>query len=334
MSASVPVCCFSCGNQACVNRVTANLRCRCGSTDVDLFDGSPEQLQALAMAKIARTSFLDFMREGASTPVGSEIKGWNVYEGPMPGPNPWGSPATAGAPCPACHGNKFDLQDGGPCRECGGSGVMTPTTSVSPAPLVARHPEPTTQTKIPFMARRRVTAAPTVEDVLRATTPDYSDRGGKRPPKGDGTPFSWDDTGTHYPRADSMSPATRYRQERDYSQTPPGHFAMPGAACPNCGADPTHLVKDHKENAWWHCPNCGPLANIDQHPQIDPYAPEEGFTPNSGGFKEGKTATYEGQDRGSLLRMVATTAQANSGLSPREVVFLARAAVSRYLEQS
>jgi hypothetical protein len=332
MSAPVEVCCLACGNQAYVNRVTAGLRCGCGSTDVDLFDGTPDQLHTLAAAKTAQQPFLAFMREGASSPVGDEIKGWNVYQGPMPGANPWGPPSKQNIPCPTCHGLGFDLQDGGPCRECGGDGEMTPTTSATPEPLVARHPGSSTQTSVPFMGRRRVAATPTVEDVLRETTPDYNDRGGKKPKSTDA--FSWTDTNTHYPRADTASPAVRYREQRDYSEAPPGHFAMHGAACPNCGQDPTHLVKDHKENAWWHCPNCGPLANIDKHPEVDPYNPTEEFLPNPKGFKEGKVANYRGKDRGSLLRMVAVTQQSNPGLTAAQVVFLARSAASRYLERS
>lgn len=332
-SSGIPVCCFSCGAKACVNRVTAGLRCGCGSTDIDLYDGSADQLQALAVARVSRQSFLDFMREGSSSPVGTEIPGWDVYAGPAPGANPWGTPATE-KPCEECRGSGTDILDGGPCRACGADGQRTPPTAAHPEPLVARHPGRSTQTRVPFVGRRRTAAPamPTVEETLRETTPDYSDRGGKVPKST--KQFSWDDTATHYPRADSMSPATRFREERDYSQPPPGHFEMPGAACPNCGQDPTHLVKDHKENAWWHCPDCGPLANIDKHPEIDPYSPAEGFLPNPKGFKQGKTATYRGRDRGSVLRMVGAVRNSNPGLSTREVLHLARNAAHRYLETS
>jgi hypothetical protein len=335
MSAPVEVCCFACGAQACVNRVTAGLQCRCGSVDVDLYDGSPEQLRTLAVARIGQQGFLEFMQSltfEASAPVGDEIKGWNVYQGPPPGPNPWGPQRPASQVCPICHGSQIDVQDGGPCRECETTGRVVPTTAVTPPLQVARHPGTSTQTKVPFMGRRRVAAHPSVEEVLRETTPDYSDRGGKGPKEKD-EPFRWNDTNTHYPRADTMSPATRYREQRDYSQAPPGHFAMPGASCPNCGQDPTHLVKDHKENAWWHCPNCGPLANIDKHPEIDPYRPTENFLPNPKGFKTSKVA-YAGNDRGSLLRMIAVAQEGNPGLSVPEVIFLVRNSASRYLEQS
>jgi hypothetical protein len=325
----IPVCCMACGAQACVNRVTANLQCGCGSSDVDIYDGSPGQLQAIAAARASQLSFLAFMREGTSTPVGTEVPGWNVYQGPPPSPNPWGH-AKSSLPCPVCHGSKFDVQDGGVCRECGGSGTMTPTTSVAPAPLVAKHPDSSTQTSVPFMGRRKQATAPSIEEVLKETAPGYSDRGGKGP-KDKSAEFSWNNTDTHYPRADSMSPATRYREPHDYTEPPKGHFAMPGAACPNCGQDPTHLVKDHKEDAWWRCPNCGPLANIDKNPSVDPYEPPEEFLPDGSKFKE-RTATYRGKSRGSLLRMALATQESNPGLTERQVLFLARNAVSRYLE--
>lgn len=328
----IPVCCLSCGEQACVNRVTANLRCACGSSEVDLVDGTAAQQQHLATLRLARMSFLDFMRTGTSSPVGSEIKGWNVFQGPAPSANPYGQHITS-LPCPVCHGSKFDIQDGGLCRACGGDGVMTPTTSVEPEPLVARHPEPTTQTRVPFMGHRRTARLPTPEEVLRETTGDYGSQG-QRKPHHSGDPFSWSDTDTHYPRADHLSPATRHREERDYSQPPKGHFSMPGAACPNCGEDPTFLVKDHKEDAWWNCRNCGPLANIDKRTDLDPYSPPEGFLPNPKGYKAPKkTASYHGVDRGSVLRIASTVQQANPGLTPREVVHLARTTVSRYLEK-
>lgn len=332
MTAGIPVCCMTCGNRACVNRVTAGLRCRCGSTDVDLYDPADRaQTQHLAMLRVAQTSFADFMKGAASSPVGEEIPGWNVYTGPKPGPNPFHAPATPPV-CPTCHGGKIDPQDGGTCRECGGEGKITPTTSVRPEPPVARHPGRSTQTTVPFMGRRKRATLPTGEDIIRQTTPDYTDKGQKKPPST--APFSWNTTETHYPRADTMSPATRHRQERDYSQAPPGHFAMPGAACPNCGEDPTHLVKDHKEDAWWHCPNCGPLANIDKTPSVDPYNPPEGFLPSPKKFKQARVGAHRSKDRGSLLRMAQATQKANPGLTTAEVVFLARMAVSRYLEGS
>jgi hypothetical protein len=339
MTGPVPVGCFTCGAEATVNRITANLRCGCGSSEVDLVDG-PEVQAQLASLRTARLSFLDFMRQGASSPVGEEIKGWNVYQGPPAGKNPR-AVAPGDQTCRVCRGTGIAVQDGGTCRACGGDGKMTPTTSPEPEPLVAKHPGQSTQTSVPFMGRRIATAPvtdqeaklPTPEQVLSETVPDYTDRGQRRPHSTD--PFSWDDTSTHYPRADTLSPANRYREQRDYSQPPPGHFAMPGASCPNCGQDPTHLVKDHKENAWWHCPDCGPLANIDKNPAIDPYSPGDDFRPNPKNFKSGKTAgAYRGKDRGSILRIALVVAENNSGLTPREVVHLARTTASRYLEKS
>jgi rubredoxin len=268
--------CWSCAGHGAVERVTAGLRCDCGSQDIDLFDpGDKAQQQRIFQVSAAlaqpEPEFVDFMTKQAYTdpgPVGSEIPGWDVYKGPMPGVNPMANsddPHMGPKRCPVCHGSGYDLQDKTKCRECGGTGFMTPTTDVDP-PAVARHNYPSTQTKVPFIGSKQ------------ASNP----------------------------------------------------LVLRGAACPNfrCRTQDTNLVVAANGNGWWNCPSCGPLADIDRHPEIDPYHPPTGFRPNKRSYKSASRTTRAGR----LVSVATSVAQQNPGLTPREVVALARNTVRRYPE--
>lgn len=322
-----PVICFGCATVGSVNKVTAGLRCTCGSTDLDYYSGTEEQIARLAQAdmdqiraeaRAAResgaSSFKDFMlyKEADSEP----LRGWSEYEGPMPGPNQMSNHVKQPITCPTCLGLGVDIKDdGGPCRACGGKGKLTPTTSVMPEPAVYKHQYPSTQTSVPFMGRRkkqggRRSSDPmgSVEDHIKASTPGY---------------------GNSVPVKAERSPDFAHRQERDYSQ-PGAPHVMPGTACPTCGAGPLGLQKDHRENAWMSCPTCGPLADIDANPSIDPYNLGEGFVP-ARGYKAAKKV-FSGKKTGRLISMIATIAKANPGLSHREALYLARTSLQKYPE--
>lgn len=324
---SFPVICFGCATVGSVNKVTSGLRCTCGSTDLDYYTGTQEQIARIAQADTDRilaearasrengvSSFKDFMlhKEADS----EQLRGWSEYEGPMPGPNQMSNHVKQPITCPTCLGLGVDIKDdGGPCRACGGKGTLTPTTSVTPEPAVYKHQYPSTQTTVPFMGRRknggRRSADPmgSVEDHIKATTPGY---------------------GTQVPvKAAERSPAFGYRDERDYSQ-PGSPHVMPGTSCPTCGAGPLGLQKDHRENAWMSCPTCGPLADIDANPSIDPYNLGDNFAPTRG-YKAAKKV-FAGKKTGRLLNMIATIAQANPGLSQRETLHLARTSLRKYPE--
>jgi hypothetical protein len=110
-------------------------------------------------------------------------------------------------------------------------------------------------------------------------------------------------------------------------------FPMHEAPCPSCGHAPTHLVNDYKDDAWWHCPNCGPLANIDLHPEIDPYHPPEGFTPKGPrSFRTSGKGGQRAQRTGRILRMLATVTSTNPGLRPSEALGIVRLTVKNYPE--
>lgn len=337
--------CWGCAGRGVVNRVTAGIRCTCGSQDVDLWVNSTEQRGRIASLGLLLEPdeqdpflFAAYMVKH-SIPVGTEIPGWNEYTGPGPSANPMHNGFPPGdVVCSECHGSGIDIQDGGPCRACGTDGKRTPPTSVTPPPAVARHEGPSTQTKVPFVGKKlqagRKSSDPmgSVEEHIRATTPDWSAQTTIAPPSHPEIPFGWEDLSTHYPRADTYSPHHRTYEPKQYVHEMKKPFVMPGTECPNCGHSPTHLVKDHKEDAHWACPNCGPLANVDANPEVDPYNPPAGFTPmDPKKFKAAKKL-FKGRKTGQLMARIAVIAEVSPGLTRREIVGLARESVQRYAE--
>lgn len=348
----VNVMCFGCGFTGAVNRVTAGLRCTCGSADLDLYTGSDEQRAHLAKLRQPKTSTLSVSTAGQAPTFAQFMLGkkrvaaapktvepnWDEYVGPPPGPNPMSNhvgPVT----CPTCLGSKVDIKDdAGPCRACRGTGVITPTTTVTPPPAVAPHNYPSTQTKVPFMGQRRQSGRTSTdplgspEDHIRATTPDYSSMGQRGPESA--KPFAWEDSTTHYPKADNHSPAMSIREPFDYTKTPDRPFEMPGSWCPGCGQGPLQLQKDHKENAWASCPTCGPLVDVDRNPQINPYDFPAEFAPNTRAYKAPRAANrlLAGRKTGRLLRMVSAVTMANPGLSRRHALEIARTSLRKYPE--
>lgn len=327
----IDVICMSCAYTASVNKVTAGLRCACGSTDLDAYTGTAEQNAHIARLRAPRSAsaptFAQFM--GAGVPKNVEPN-WDEYVGPMPGPNQM-SNGVGPVRCPNCNGGKFDIQEGGICRACVGQGVLTPTTSVTPPPAVAPHHYPSNETKVPFMGRRKKAGRPSSdplgspEEHIKATTPGWGERGVRQPTE----PFSWDNEASHYPKAQDSSPATKIREPYDYEQTPDRPFEMPGTSCPNCKTGPLTLQKDHREDAWASCRNCGPLANVDKAPEIDPYNMPSGFLPGKGY----KAASLLGSRKtGRLLRMISNSSRANPGLTEAELVFVARRSLRKYPE--
>lgn len=310
--------CHGCHTVATVNRVTASLRCTCGSADLDLFEGhGPTFLEAMGAAHGPGTGW------GKTMP--DPLDGWANYAGPMPGQNPWGHPAIPQR-CGNCRGSGWSLRER--CRACFGTGVHTPPTAVSPAPLVAPHPG---QTRIPFVGGRPTKdGRESVQDVLKATVPGFGERGQMQPPKPNEDPYRNEEG--RYPGADAHSPHMQRWKPGPYSDNDLRNakpYPMHGAGCPSCGHSPTHLVKDHNEDAWWTCPNCGPLANIDKHPDIDPYGDHgEDFAAQPGFKATGKRA--KGRGAGRLLPMVHAVARTNPGLHQREVVGLVRKTLMRY----
>lgn len=273
--------CFSCSHVGLVNKISAQLTCTCGSRDIDLIDP-------------AEVTFMEFMGATANSggtgwnhTMPDALDGWSEYAGPPPGANPMPTP-TPNNPftCQECQGTKVDVRDGGTCRACKGTGTRTPTTAEAPEPMVKRHDYPSTQTKVPFMGRRRTATQPSTRTL--APSP-YSDEG-----------------------------LARARRKG---------YPMQEASCPKCGHSPTHLVNSNT-GAWWHCPNCGPLVNMDKHPEVDPYNPPADFEPNSRSFKP----LGRRKPAGRVFEMVAMVAENNPGLTHREVITLVRRTAQKYAE--
>lgn len=329
---SVEVFCHGCRTRGAVNRVTAGLRCACGSTDVDLYQPGMETFfAAMGAAHGPGTGW------GASMP--DPLEGWGQYPGPMPGPNPRSSPA--GPPvCQNCKGSGRSKE--GTCRACFGTGHRQPTFEDYPEPLVARHPG---QTTVPFMGQRRRAKgdeawqrspfdqpAPgrelrSPEQVIRSTTPGYKGDAGE--PAGRMPNIS-----PHLKTRDDALAAEHYTDSALRERRTMG-YPMHEAECPSCGHAPTHLVNDYKDDAWWHCPNCGPLANIDRNPEINPYDPPKGFKakPRQFSTTPPKTARFRPEPkRGRVLAMLTTVASANPGLTTQEALGIVRATAQRYPE--
>lgn len=323
----IDIICHGCRATGSVNRVTAGLRCACGSTDIDLLD--PAEL-----------TFLEFMgaAHGPGTGWGATmpdpLKGWSAYPGPMPGKNPRVAPAGPDR-CGNCHGSGRSKE--GKCRACFGTGHRTPTTSVSPEPLVAKHPG---QTSTPFMGQRKRAApqkmetpfdrpAPgrelhTPEDVIRHSTPGW-----KSSP--DAAPSTMQNVSPHLKTRDDAASAEKYSDKSLRERRTVG-YPMHEAECPQCGAAPTHLVNDYKDDAWWHCRNCGPLINIDRNPHVDPYNPPDDFRAKPKQFSSTppKTGRVQPEEHGVVLEMVGSVVQTNPGLTFQESLGIVRATVQKY----
>jgi hypothetical protein len=72
------------------------------------------------------------------------------------------------------------------------------------------------------------------------------------------------------------------------------------------------------------------MANIDKHPEIDPYNPPENFKPQARTFRAASKKDSRVNSR--IATLVVAVTQQNPGLSPHEIVGLARETVRRYPE--
>lgn len=118
----IPVQCLACGITGEVLRVTAGLLCRrCGSNDLDLWDG-------VKTGGVVRGD-----GEGWDSSRPDPAANWNEYAGPTPSHNPGSTQQNvSGADhvCQICHGTgKTTIGGGGydesVCRNCHGTGKVT-----------------------------------------------------------------------------------------------------------------------------------------------------------------------------------------------------------------
>lgn len=124
-----PIICYTCGAKGEVLRVTANLQCLCGSTDIDIYDGD------------VKTAASPGSGWDQSRP--DPRANWNEYQGPTPGYNPKiteKNDAGDDHVCQACNGTGVDLRatsggyDETKCRNCHGTGkAVYPTENDNPS---------------------------------------------------------------------------------------------------------------------------------------------------------------------------------------------------------
>lgn len=175
----IEIICHGCRTIGAVNRVTAGLRCSCGSTDLDLHEPGAE-------------SFFEFMGVKTASPahpsggtgfdkaMPDPLKGWAV-DNPeelhdMPGVNESSNHEPASPTCPVCKGSGKDITDNrnnGTCRECGGSGHLTPTTTAREPQVADSANEHRTST--PFfgsLAARIDAACPSCRTAATELVPD------------------------------------------------------------------------------------------------------------------------------------------------------------------
>lgn len=251
---------------------------------------------------------------GWDKPHPDPLKGWSEYAGPTPQTFPRQAPVADSTVCPVCKGSGYDLNDKARCRECGGTGVITHPTD-RPATLDY---DATPQAEPAGGAGWRGAS-------FQGLTAEAQQRIAGRPssdPLGSVEDYVKDDP--NYRRPDA--PPAKAPAPSD----PAGPYVMNEASCPSCGHRPTELRKDKNEDAWWVCPNCGPLANIDRNPGVNPYQPPKGFEPS----RKMKTSGFlPTRKTGRLMSALAKIHEAND-LDEREAVQIARETVGRYREES
>lgn len=122
-------------------------------------DAADHWVHQVLRLKGTKQSSKQALQQPKAQPVGGDLPGWNEYTGPRPSANSEQNGIGTPYRCPVCHGLGYDLQDGGVCRMCGGAKVITPNADEhEEVPAVARHDYPSTQTKVPFMGKRKTKA--------------------------------------------------------------------------------------------------------------------------------------------------------------------------------
>jgi ribosomal protein S27AE len=304
-----PIICLGCGNRGKVARVTSDLTCSICKTgeNLDIDDGQ----------KTAASPGTGWTENRPNA-----LQGWDEYSGPQVGSNPLRDTkldSNSGV-CPACGGSGKDTRASGggysenSCRLCGGSGRYTSPTSLSgPTKTDDAH------TQGPNVGGARLaTVTP-----LRITLPN-------------GT--KWEGTGrvinAGRTSTDPMGSVEQYNGDYNDSRGPatrPNHpnngQVKLNAQCPSCGSSSTHLTRDHKDDGWWTCPKCGPLANVDRT-KVNPYDPGFGFTPDRGMKIKGNVTAEK--KTGQLFKMVMAIKENNSGLSNDEALILSRRALLKW----
>jgi hypothetical protein len=306
--AEIPILCHGCGATGSVQRVTAALQCKCGSNDLDIWDGQ----------KTAASP-----GTGWTQPHPNTLEGWDQYEGPAVGRNPLTVED-------AVHDDVTpeSYKQGNPDYIPGGGFEQNKWPSdVGQAPEIESYDKK----KGPESGGARWQGKGASLTPLHITLPD-------------GT--KWEGTGrvvqSGRKSSDPMGSAEQYVHDGYKDPTSPGYRppAQPSghpdntslkieATCPNCRNPHTTITRDHKDDGWWACPKCGPLANVDKNPSINPLSPPIGFTPDRS-MKQKAAKFRKVEKTGQLFKMVATIKDVNTGISTEEALTLSRRALLKW----
>jgi hypothetical protein len=315
---SIAIFCADCHATGEVERVTPGLMCRCGSANLGLDGVDPKPSIHTAAPTGPGT--------GWGRPRPDPTAGWDQYQGPPPTPNPYG-PRDGNHPedsCPECLGSGYDLIDKCPCRACFGTGRRNPTTS---APADATHPLTWDSHQGPPAggARWQGTATRQITYPAGSPTPESTQTG-----HGPGTRVSRAQShATPHPSVSAQPTPVRAPGDTSAPRTA-AHFPLVTASCPKCGQrNATQLTADLANHAWWDCRRCGGLADLDRHPEIDPFDPPPAL-PSERRRKASRLRRAPKPD-GRLFPMLDAITAAND-ISPREALTLARRALTAHPE--
>jgi hypothetical protein len=267
----IPVFCADCGARGVIAKLSTDLMCRCGSSNLGLEGVDPKPSM---MAQGAGGT-------GWGKPMPSPTRGWSDYAGPLPGTPPRAPRDMDTHVCPQCHGTGLDpAYPETVCRRCMGAGTVT-----------------------------GIATGPPGNDYLHPETMDATEPSG--PPSG-GARWQGRAAKTERPARQVTLPAPDERR-----------YLLAQANCPSCANHGTALAPDRAHHAWWVC-KCGSLADLDRHPDLDPYRPGENFRPDrSMKTRTAKLARKPRRD-GRLLAILTRVHAANQ-VSAQEALTLARA---------
>lgn len=354
--AEIPIFCGDCGATGAVGRVTAGLQCvTCGSRELGLLGVDPmpahftasvtgnrnaandpdryareraeghgsyddggateddredsERQDAERRTGSRRVAYPQGPHTGWGKPMPSPTRGWSDYAGPLPATTPRDAPVADSQVCPACNGSGYDLIDKTTCRECQGTGTIVNShpTSKGNDYLHPQTNDATTSGPPTGGARWQGKGAARItdggpEDIIRSSTPQY---------------------GGVTRQMHNTSPNV-YKRNDDYEYAHGDQpLSLSDASCPSCGHAPTEVKKDRQDNAWWHCPNCGSLANLDRTPEVNPYEPGQDFTPNRK-MKVGVSIIGSRNVKTGKLFTIMAKATEHNQLTPAEALTLAR----------
>lgn len=313
----VEVFCARCGATGSVGKVSASLICRCGSAELGLLgvDPRPSIHTATDTTDTSATTH-QAAGTGWGRPAPDPSAGWNDYQGPPPGPNPFGPATVRRWPCPNCQGSGYDLIDKAPCKACKGTGHRQPSTGApQPPPFDAHLGPPAGGARWQGAHASRKITGPGGNGT-NAGAPDDAPSRPRSSAPADRTPLS----GVSARQGPVRGSVTTPR-----GQDGPLHLS---ASCPGCRSPQTKLAADLAGHAWWCCAKCGSLADLDATPGLDPFDPPPGFRAKTGMRTKARLRRTTKRD-GRLFALLAAVAEHNE-VSEQEALGLARNTLQRY----